>query len=170
MTRKALDRLKVWFLSWIAEARKARRCCELVKAISAAADRWNGKDYCGCWTRRPYVPAAATKLFWTDCSLIMATEVKLIRIFIIMNFMCENNNKYEIRRCYRSPNASTKSAGQQSICFAASAGNESRALHRDRLAEGYTRESRRQECHYDTPGKHKVTLWPVAYPNPSITN
>lgn len=89
--RKALDRLKVWFLSWIAEARKARRCCELVKAILAAAGRWNEKDYCGCWTRRPYALEAATKLSWIDYFLIMETEVKLIHsIFLITNFMCEN--------------------------------------------------------------------------------
>lgn len=73
-----MDRLKVWFLSWIAEARKVRQCCELVKAILAAADRWNEKDYCGCWMRRPYVLEAVTRPSWIDYFLIMETEVKLI--------------------------------------------------------------------------------------------
>lgn len=36
--------------------------------------------------------------------------------------------------CYRSSNASAKSAGQQSIRFATFTGNKSCALHRDRLA------------------------------------
>lgn len=62
-------------------------------------------------------------------------EINSSTFTLIMNFMCENNGAYTryVVTC-RSPNASTKSAGQQSVRFATSARNESCALHRDWLA------------------------------------
>lgn len=71
----------------------------------------------------------------------------------IMNFMKMKFN--ELLR-YRSPSASAKSAGEQSVRSATLVGNESGALHRDRLAEGHSREPRRQECHHDPSGEHEV--------------
>lgn len=47
-TKMVSGRLRVWYLSWIVEVRKARQCYELVKATLAAVDRWSEKDYSGC--------------------------------------------------------------------------------------------------------------------------
>lgn len=76
MMKMASVRPKVWFLFWIAEARKVRRCCELVKAILAVVDKWNEKDYCGYWTRKLCVLEVAMRPSWIAYFLIMEIEVK----------------------------------------------------------------------------------------------
>lgn len=109
--KMVLDHLRVWFLFWIEETRKAQRCYGLVKVILVAVGKWNGKDYSGYWMKKPCVLVAAMKRFWTVYSHIMEIEVfsiisqhrfSLILILIVIIKICISTYNiflFQIIRC-----------------------------------------------------------------------